>query len=173
MAKARELYKNSIASPKASRLVAATELGQRTTNNTTSQQAQVKEKEFFSPNNRTKATAMSAQNTHGTNSIQKHSAQHSGRPLVKPTESASAMIESILNGNSKRVVSPNRERSVKSTSVAMVNNLMSDPNSASTSFKNLPFMAARKESQDTKVVQVKVIPNNKIKNDNNLNAKLV
>ena len=90
---------------------------------------------------------------------------------MKPTESASAMIESILNGNSKRVVSPNRERSIKST--AMVNNLMSDPNSASTSFKNLPFMAARKESQDTKVVQVKVIPNNKIKNDNNLNAKLV
>ena len=71
MAKARELYKNSVASPKASRLVVATELGQRGVNNGTSQLAHSKEKEFFSPNNRMKATAISAQNTHGTNSIQK------------------------------------------------------------------------------------------------------
>jgi len=70
MEKARDLYKNSVASPKAARLVAATELAQRAVNAGTSQQVQLKEKEFFSPN-RTKVTAISAQNTHGTNSVQK------------------------------------------------------------------------------------------------------
>ena len=59
------------------------------------------------------------------------------------------MIENILNSNSKKATSPHRKGS-SGQHGAMVNNLMSEMNSASTSFKNLPFLAARKESKDTK-----------------------
>ena len=79
------------------------------------------------------------------------------------------MIESILNGNTKKAVlspnrmgnSPSRTGSVKPSN-ALVNNLMSENNSASTSFKNLPFLAGRKESKDAKTIQVKSIPNGKL-----------
>ena len=49
----------------------------------------------------------------------------------------------------------------------MVNNLVSDTNSIPASFKNLPFLAARKDSKDKQLV--KVIPSSKINPSTNLN----